>query len=178
MWVRTKSTVAMIGGFIFFIYMGHVPLTFLIFAIQVPRGCMQHDQQIPSAAAPVSHLTISWNQVATCNWMHSTLQATMCRELFKLARDGQQQQHHRRPRPRPNAVLGTRFQQWSFFCIAAFWMYLRWGHAVAYIILWAEPSCCSGRFSFGPIAACLPLQCTPANFAEESEAHGRLQLFR
>lgn len=36
MWVRTKSTVAMIGGFIFIIYMGHVPLMFLIFAIQVP----------------------------------------------------------------------------------------------------------------------------------------------
>lgn len=35
MWVRTKSTVAMIGGFIFIIYMGHVPLMFLIFAIQV-----------------------------------------------------------------------------------------------------------------------------------------------
>lgn len=35
MWVRTKSTVAMIGGFIFCIYMGHVPLMFLIFAIQV-----------------------------------------------------------------------------------------------------------------------------------------------
>jgi hypothetical protein len=56
----------------------------------------------------------------------------MCRELFKLARDGQQQQqHHRRPRPRPSAVLGTRFQQWSFFCIAAFWMYLRWGAEVS-----------------------------------------------
>jgi hypothetical protein len=55
----------------------------------------------------------------------------MCRELFKLARDGQQQQqHHRRPRPRPSAVLGTRFQQWSFFCIAAFWMYLRWGATI------------------------------------------------
>ena len=35
MWVRTQSTVAMIGGFIGFIYMGHVPTTFLIFAIQV-----------------------------------------------------------------------------------------------------------------------------------------------
>lgn len=51
-------------------------------------------------------------------------QATMCRELFKLARDGQQQ-HQRRPRPRPKSVLGTRFQQWSFFAVAAFWMYLR-----------------------------------------------------
>ncbi len=40
MWVRTKSTVAMIGGFIAIIYAGHVPLMFLIFAIQVPSGAV------------------------------------------------------------------------------------------------------------------------------------------
>lgn len=39
MWVRTKSTVAMIGGFIYIIYMGHVPLMCLIFAIQVSFVC-------------------------------------------------------------------------------------------------------------------------------------------
>ena len=34
MWVRTKSTLGMVGSFIFVIYMGHVPLMFMIFAIQ------------------------------------------------------------------------------------------------------------------------------------------------
>ena len=32
--IRTYSTVAMIGGFIFIIWMGHVPLMALIFTIQ------------------------------------------------------------------------------------------------------------------------------------------------
>jgi len=87
MWVRTKSTLGMVGSFIFVIYMGHVPLMFMIFAIQ----------------------------------------ATMCRELFKLAREGQQQRqshHQQRPRRR-RPVVGTRFQQWYFFFAAAFWLYLR-----------------------------------------------------
>ena len=55
MWVRTQSTVAMIGGFIGFIYMGHVPTTFLIFAIQVRFCWAQHEQTAPSAGACVSH---------------------------------------------------------------------------------------------------------------------------
>ena len=33
--VRTYSTLAMIGGFIYIIYLGHVPLMLLIFTIQV-----------------------------------------------------------------------------------------------------------------------------------------------
>ncbi len=41
MWVRTKSTLGMVGSFILVIYMGHVPLMFMIFAIQarpLPHG--------------------------------------------------------------------------------------------------------------------------------------------
>ena len=56
MWVRTQSTVAMIGGFIGFIYMGHVPTTFLIFAIQVWSCWAQHEQLAPSASACATHL--------------------------------------------------------------------------------------------------------------------------
>lgn len=48
----------------------------------------------------------------------------MCRELFKLAREGQQQRHQHRQRRR-RRVIGTRFQQWYFFMAAAFWLYLR-----------------------------------------------------
>ncbi len=54
----------------------------------------------------------------------------MCRELFKLARDGQQQQqrqsHHHQRQRRQRPVIGTRFQQWYFFMAAAFWLYLRY----------------------------------------------------
>lgn len=57
MWVRTQSTVAMIGGFIGFIYMGHVPTTFLIFAIQVWFCWAQHEQLAPSAGACATHLS-------------------------------------------------------------------------------------------------------------------------
>ena len=40
----------------------------------------------------------------------------MCRELFKLARQGLVGER---------AVTGTRAQQWYFFFTAAFWLYLR-----------------------------------------------------
>lgn len=73
----------------------------------------------------------------------AVLQATMCRELFKLARDGQQSQ--RRQRPRPTAILGTRFQQWSFFCIAAFWMYLRCSFVLSF-----PDRVCVNRHPFQP----------------------------
>ena len=38
--VRTYSTVAMIGGFILIIYLGHVPLMLLIFTIQVTTSAV------------------------------------------------------------------------------------------------------------------------------------------
>ena len=40
----------------------------------------------------------------------------MCKELFKLARAAQ-------PAERP--VSGSKFLQWYFFGVAAFWMYFR-----------------------------------------------------
>lgn len=43
-------------------------------------------------------------------------QVLMCRELFKLARQGLMGE-------RP--VAGTKAQQWYFFSTAAFWLYLR-----------------------------------------------------
>lgn len=72
---RTISTVAMIGGFLFIIYLGHVPLVFLVF----------------------------------------TLQFLMVRELFALARVAQQDRK----------LPGFRLQQWYFFFVATFYMYLR-----------------------------------------------------
>lgn len=85
MWIRTKSTLSMVGSFILVIYLGHVPLMFMIFAIQ----------------------------------------ATMCRELFKLARSDQQQRQPQQRSRRKRPVTSTHFQQWYFFLTAAFWMYLR-----------------------------------------------------
>lgn len=75
----------MVGSFILVIYLGHVPLMFMIFAIQ----------------------------------------ATMCRELFKLARSDQQQRQPQQRSRRKRPVTSTHFQQWYFFLTAAFWMYLR-----------------------------------------------------
>ena len=46
----------------------------------------------------------------------------MCRELFKVARAGQLRQQQRQRR---KPAIGVRFQQWYFFFVAAFWMYLR-----------------------------------------------------
>ncbi len=83
---------------------------------------------------PVPSAPVSPNPELKTNFTRNVCQqATMCRELFKLAREGQQWRQQRAPKPR--LVTGTRFQQWSFFLVAAFWLYLRWDTALTSNVL-------------------------------------------
>eukprot|EP00879_Flechtneria_rotunda_P011161 GHRR01011659.1.p1 GENE.GHRR01011659.1~~GHRR01011659.1.p1 ORF type:complete len:439 (+),score=91.96 GHRR01011659.1:139-1455(+) len=73
--IRTVSTLAMIAGFLLMIYIGHVPLVFLVLSLQF----------------------------------------LMVKELFMLARVAQKDKR----------IPGFRAQQWYFFFVATFYLYLR-----------------------------------------------------
>ena len=132
---RTVSTFVLIGSFLGFIWSGHVPLMFMIFCIQV--SCT------PAEGDVKADLSID-----ICINNHAVVQFAMVRELFRLAQKAQQEyaieaEQRQGRRGLRKAKLGYS-QQWYFFGVAAFWMYLRYTTChctVVCMMLYAHNTC-------------------------------------
>ena len=114
--IRTVSTFVLIGSFLGFIWSGHVPLMLMIFCIQV-------------ICAYADYNTLQAQVYALRYHYLDGMQFAMVRELFRLAQKAQQEyaieaEQRQGRRGLRKAKLGSS-QQWYFFGVAAFWMYLR-----------------------------------------------------
>lgn len=128
---RAISTVVLIGLFVGIIAAGHVPLMFMILGIQVrdrvwilhkthdfrSAPCLSTTHAPPAGpgAPPPRVRAPPCPRAQPATHALELLQCLMVREMFALARVAQQEKK----------VPGFRAQQWYFFFVAAFAMYIR-----------------------------------------------------
>ena len=157
--VRFVSSIVLIVSFLTLIWAGHVPLMFMVLGIQasetesqyaglhsdpvawsLPGRCCCHCR---SAAAAASQPPLPCLIVNFPAWRLAA-QTLMVKELFTLARHAQAERK----------LPGFRAQQWFFFMVAAFWVYIRqaklfrgvlyWGRCISLLLapLGSSRACC------------------------------------
>jgi hypothetical protein len=108
--------VVLIGTFIFIIWAGHVPLMFMILGIQARLNLAAPPDRrttVGTALPPVQQPTSPADLYPPLP--SRALQTLMVKELFGLARVLQ----------RERKLPGFRAQQWYFYILAVFWLYVR-----------------------------------------------------